>query len=46
MNKKYKIELTAEECLSIQNLLEKELRNTSVISAREEIEKLLSKFRG
>lgn len=42
----FKIELTAEECVSVQNLLEKARRETCVISAMKEIDKLIEKFRG
>ena len=42
----FTVKLTAGECVSIQNLLEQKKRDVGVISAMNEIEKLLEKFRG
>ena len=45
MKKYFILKLTAEECISVQNLLERAYSNSDVIAARQAIMDLLNKFR-
>lgn len=45
MKKIFTVQLTAEEMVGIQNLLERVLTTTDIISARMAIQELLNKFR-
>ena len=45
MKEIYKVELTAEECVGIQNLLEQVRSKVGIVSAMKEIDYLIEKFR-